>query len=244
MNSLDESLQYVRRWPNNDNHGHHQELFADCNITKGRVVGRTDVTLEWRVPCEIGSYKYDEPLECVHARRHAFGGSSIRFDKPVPADIPERCLVSDRSYQAVYRCRSIRLRWLLDNVFEVPQFCVGLAISERFRVEYECFEDGTSLQMLKAAMQIKPKPYDIVGVYTDDFNLQGAVEFAEHVGDDIYLGHVIAATAEGRQLCPGDRLFGRDSRLIGQTKITAERCLFEVLEVGEQPIPPLNTDRD
>jgi hypothetical protein len=39
-------------------------------------------------------------------------------------------------------------------------------------------------------------------------------------------------------------LFGRYSGLIGKTKIAAERCLFEVLEVGEQPIPPLRDHRN
>ncbi|WP_425615650.1 hypothetical protein NA78x_005580 [Anatilimnocola sp. NA78] len=96
----------------------------------------------------------------------------------------------------------------------------------------------------QTASPIKPRAGDVAGVYTEDFNLQGAVEFAEHVQDDIFLVHLIAATERDRQLRAGDRLFGRYSGLIGQTKITAERCLFEVLEVGEQPIPLLNTDRD
>lgn len=247
MNSLDETLSYLRTGQSSDkNRGGHEMLFTDGNIKQSLVVGRSDVTLNWHVPQEFGSPHYDEPLECVHARRRAFGGSTlcVEFETPVPADLPERCLLSERVHLTEYRRGFIRLRWLLDTVFEVPGFCVGVACMQRWRVEYNCFANGDSLEFLQAAMQIEPRPHDVIGVYTADLQLQGVVEFAEHVADDIYLGHLIAATEQGRELRAGEQLFCRYSGMIGKTVISAERCLFEVLEVGDQPIPPFRTDRD
>jgi hypothetical protein len=232
------------RWPGSVNDGLNLGLFADDNIKQGVVVGQTDATLRWTVPCEFVSTIYDEPLECVQARRQAFGGECIRFDAPIPTGFPERCLLSSQVHATEYRRGSIRLRWLLDTVFEAPKFCVMVAFAEYLRVEHDWFAHSDSLKMLQAAMHIKPTTYDVVGVYTEDLKLQGAIEFCVHVEDNVYLGHMIAATEQHRQLRAGDRLFGRYSGLIGKTKIAAERCLFEVLEVGEQPIPPLRDHRN
>jgi hypothetical protein len=247
MSFLDDSLQYLTLGRGSDkNRGGHEMLFTDGNIKQSMVVGRSDVTLNWHVPQEFGSPHYDEPLECVHARRRAFGGGSlcVEFETPIPADLPERCLLSQQVHSTEYRRGFVRLRWLLDTVFEVPGFCVGVAMAQRWRVDPIYWSpSGDSLEFLQAAMQIKPRPHDVIGVYTADFQLQGVVEFAEHVADDIYLGHLIAATEQRRQLLAGEQLFARHSGLIGKTTITAERCVFEVLEVGDQPIPPFRSDR-
>jgi hypothetical protein len=242
MVSIDESLLYLRLWPEGGNYGKLHLLFANGNPKHGIAVGAQHSTLHWEYPCEFVSTVYSEPLESVHARRRAFGGASIAFDVRLPANFPDRCLLSNLEHNTEYRLGSVRVKWLLKTVFEVPAFCVDTALSEKSRVDWG-FERNR-IEMLKAAMTITPNPFDVIGVYTADGDIVGAIEFAGHLSDDVYAAHLIAVARNRRSLSIGDKLYGRYTGNIGETPLIAERCLFEILELGDDPIPALPTYRD
>ncbi|MFO0940220.1 MAG: hypothetical protein U0930_05580 [Pirellulales bacterium] len=242
MISIDESLLYLRHWPQSDNCGELHLLFADGNPKQGIIVGVQHSTVHWKYSCEFVSTAYSEPLECVHARRRAFGGASITFDITLPADFPDRCLLSNLKHNTEFRLGSVKVKWLLKTVFEVPAFCVNIALSQKSRVDWGFEHD--QIEMLKAAMTISPNPFDVIGVYTPDGDIVGAIEFAGHLADDVYTAHMVAVARNKRSLSIGDRLYGRYSGNIGETRLITERCLFEILDVGDHIIPALPSYRD
>jgi hypothetical protein len=95
------------------------------------------------------------------------------------------------------------------------------------------------IEMLKAAMHIKPTRLDVIGFATRDGDLFGAVEFVEMLEDSVCVAHVVALSRNDRRLRIGDDLWCRYAGRIGDTPILAERHIFEVLDLGESDIPAL-----
>ncbi len=242
MVSIDESLLYLRCWPQSDNYGDLHLLFANGNPKQGMTVGAQHSTLHWEYSCEFVSTAYSESLECVHARRRAFGGASITFDIKPPKNLPDRCLLSNVKHNTEYRFGSVKVKWLLKTVFEVPEFCIATALSEKSRVDWGFERDR--IEMLKAAIIITPKCFDVIGLYTTDGDIVGAIEFAGHLSDDNYTANLIAVAKNERYLSIGDKLYGRYTGTIGDTPLIADRCLFEILDLGNRPIPALPSYRD
>jgi len=215
-------------------------LFADGNERFGFALdGDSSRSISWTDPCEFLSVKYDEPLEQVHARRSAFGGSHIRLDDTAVLELPGRYLVVQdlSSDTKLYQRGNIRVEWLLSGVFEVPAFCVGLATGARCQVEFGFGDER--IKVLKAALTLCPKALDVVGVTTEDHSLCGAFEFGTSLENNRYLGHFIGLSYSGRELQPGDLLHGHYESKIGETQLTAQRALLRVVDVGSPHVPPL-----
>lgn len=233
----DESLLYLRHWPNGDNYCDLNLLFLNGNPKRGNIAG-TRIELTWEYLQEFVSTAYSEPLECVHARRDAFGGSSIRIlSSSSKLDVPCRRLLSNKTEFATYQKGFVRLRWLLASVFEVPKFCIASALSEKGRVDWG-FEPRR-IEMLRAAMQIKPTRFDVIGFTTIDGDLLGAVEFVEMKDESLCVAHIVAVSRNDRKLRAGDELLSCFIGHIGDTSIFAERHVLDVLDVGEADVPEL-----
>lgn len=231
----DESLSFVRRL-GSMNEAAHFTLFQDTNSSKGHTAGPGRHEIEWKVPMEFVSVAYDEPLWVVRAQRMAIGGIGIHFVKPIERTLPDRFLVTDLRKSENYQRGNVTLRWQLDSLFETPQFCTTLAYHEWLRTEHNWAERPSDLRMLNAAKTLSPRPYDVIGFYTTEASLSGAVEFIEQIGETDYLANIFALSANDRRLETGEPLWTRFTSMIGQTPVTAERHVFDVLELGTSEV--------
>lgn len=227
------SLLYFRRFPDSYGYCWVNGLFSDANATQG-YFPESQVPMHWEYPCEFSSVDYGEPLECVHARRTAFGGSEARIAEE--AITPDRSLLFSTPSQRMESYGHVSIRWTVPGVMEVPKFCISSATSDQNRVQWGF--GPHRIEMLQAALTLEPSQYDVFGFCTPDQRLIGAVEFTGLRYGESFGGHVFVA-ANGRELMIGDELWGWYTCNIGDTQLQARRLLAIVERIPGLPVPKL-----
>lgn len=233
-----ESLLYFRRFSNNQGYAAAWGLFTVEERTSGYfpAPGYNNINWEyWRV---FRTAAYSEPLECVHARRTAFGGSEIRIDEN--RRTPDRSLIFLQPNQAMQAIGHLRLRWCVSGVLEVPNFCISSALSDSIRLKFGVMhEDGLhQIEMLRAATTLQPGTFDVFGFYVPGKSLYGAIEIVEHLGDDQFDSHAFHVSSDDK-LEVGDELWGWHVGKIGEARIEARRLMAIVAATSDRLVPAL-----
>ena len=227
------SLNYFRRFAESFASCCVVDLFVSSNRKQG-YFPLEKVQFAWSHPCEFVSTAYREPLECVHARRMAFGTLGACIESEIR--MPERSLLFSTTNQRMTSYGHVSIHWKLSGVLEVPRFIVSSATSDQLRVQLGFGE--RSIEMLKAAATLKPAEFDVFGFCTPDQRLIGAAEFTGQRQDDLYEAHLFTVD-NGRELMVGDELWGYSACTLGAAKVEA-RCLLAVVEqIPGLPVPPL-----
>ncbi len=178
---------------------------------------------------------YDEPLECVHARRAAFEGSEIRIEDEL--ETPDRTLLFGEADQPMNAYGHVLIRWQVSSLLEVPKFCIDSAQSDHLSFELD-MDVHHPLETLQAAVTLTPARFDVFGFHTPDKQLYGAVEFTGRQEGELYEVHLFA-TGDKRKLAVGDQLWGYYCCEIGQTQVEAKGLLAIVEKISGQPVPRL-----
>jgi len=229
-----EKLAYFRRFPNNYDYASITPLFSDDDHRRGYFPRPSSERLEWQVRQEFASVAYGEPLECVHARRAAFGGDEIYID--VDRTTPDRCLILPKPNREMATLGHVTLRWCVPNVMEIPRFCISSAMSDQSRVKWNL--GPHRIEMLKAATRLRPNTYDVFGFHVPNKRLIGAAEINRHLDGDLFDSHIFAASSD-TDLDVGDELWGWYAGSIGDAKIVATRLIAVVTKLSGQPVPKL-----
>lgn len=229
-----ESVVYFRRFPNNFDYASITHLFNGDNCDAGYFPTPASEHIAWNFRQEFASVNYGEPLECVHARRAAFGGEDIYID----ADrvTPDRCLIFPRPNLAMRAYGHVQVRWCVPGVMEIPKFCISSAMSDQSRIKWSL--GPHSIDMLKAATTLRPDTFDVFGFHVPDKCLFGAVEIVCHQGDDLFDSHVFSFSSDCN-LDVGDELWGWYAGSIGDARIHATRLIAVVTGISGQSVPEL-----
>lgn len=229
-----ESLLYFRRFPANYDRCSVHHLFEDGNTKNGFFPQQT-TGLEWRYPCEFASVAYGEPLECVHARRRAFGGAQALISDGTTT-LDRSLLFTSPNHHRMETYGHVSIRWKPTGVMEVPQFCIGWVASDQSSVELGL--ELHDLEMLRAALTLEPARYDVFGFCTADGSLIGAAEFTGNRKEKSFDVHMFVV-AGIRKLAVGDELWGWYTCAIGEARVEAKRSLAVVEEIPGLAVPPL-----
>lgn len=229
-----ETVVYFRRFPNNYDYGSITSLFSDDNHRIRYFPSPSSERLEWQVRQEFASVAYGEPLECVHARRAAFGGEEIYID----ADrvTRDRCLLFPNPNHAMRSHGHVQVRWCVPDVMETPRFCIGSAMSDQSRLKWGL--GPHRIEVLKAATTLKPNTFDVFGFYVPTKELLGAAEIVEHQEGDLFDSHVFCILSDA-DLDVGDELWGWYAGSIGEARIVATRLIAVVTDISGRPVPTL-----
>ena len=176
--------------------------------------------LEWQVRQEFASVAHGEPLECVHARRAAFGGEEIYID--TDRITPDRCLLFPTPNLEMRSFGHVQIRWCVPNVLETPKFCIGSAVSDQSRVKWGL--GPHRIEMLKAATILQPNTFDVFEFFVPTKGLIGAADIVEHQQDDLFDSHVFSVSSD-TALDVGDELWGWYAGSIGEARIVASRLV-------------------
>jgi hypothetical protein len=228
-----ESLLYFRRFPANYGRCAVYYLFEDGNPKSG-FFPQEATHIEWEILCEFASVAYSEPLECVHARRRAFGCSEVRIFEDMTT--PDRSLLFSSPDNGMESYGHVSIRWKPTGVMEVPMFCIRSATSDKCSVELGL--ELHDLQMLRAALTLEPARYDVFGFCTSDRAVCGAAEFTGNRRDKSFDVHVFVV-AEARKLSVGDELWGWYAGDIGEARVHAKRLLAVVEKIPGLAVPRL-----
>lgn len=229
-----EPLAYFRRFPNNYDYASIAPLFDNRNCNSGYFPIPKPDHITWKVRQEFASINYGEPLECVHARRFAFGSEDIYVDET--RTTPDRCLIFPTSKGVMSTYGHVQLRWCVPGVMEIPKFCIGSAQTDQSRVQWGL--GPHSIETLRAATKLVPHAFDVFGFVVPDKHVIGAVEIVRKISDDLFDAHVFAVSSD-LDLAVGDELWGCYSGNIGDTRISASRLVAVVKHVSGDPVPPL-----
>lgn len=229
-----ETVVYFRRFPNNYDYASITSLFSDDNNRVGYFPPPLSERLEWQVRQEFACVGYGEPLECVHARRAAFGGEEIYID--ADRATPDRCLVFPETSCVMDAHGHVQIRWCVPDIMEIPKFCISSAMSDQSRVKWNL--GPHRIEMLKAATTLRPDTYDVFGFYVPNKSLIGAVEIVSHQDGDLFDSHVFTASAD-TGLSVGDELWGWYAGSVGDTRITATRLIAVATKLSGQSVPKL-----
>ena len=229
-----ETVVYFRRFPKNYDYASITSLFSDDHHHFGYFPSPLSERLEWQVRQEFASVAYGEPLECVHARRAAFGGEEIYID----ADrvTPDRCLLFPDRSRAMRSHGHVQVRWCVPDVMETPRFCISSAMSDQSRLKWGL--GPHYIEMLQAATKLKPKTFDVFGFYVPTKKLFGAVEIVEHQEGDLFDSHVFCISSD-TDLDVGDELWSWYVGSIGETRIVVKRLVAVVTDITGRAVPKL-----
>lgn len=228
-----ESLCYFRRFPRNYGYCAVNPLFSDVSARQGFFPGSA-VALEWEYPCELSSVAHDEPLECVHARRTAFGDGHARIDQD--ASTPDRSLLFQSPHQSMNSYGNVSIHWKPTGVLELPAFCIQSALVDDFRVKNGF--DPHYLEMLQAALTLAPARFDVFGFVTTDGMIVGAAEFTGKRTGHTYGVHVFVVGGS-RELCAGDELWSWQTRNVGATRLEAQLHVATIQQIPGHSVPAL-----
>ena len=208
------------------------DLFCLTNRNKGYVVGDGDHELHWQYPVVFTSGSEVESLDCKQARRMAVGLEAIEFCEAPAITFPGRFLVSDKPNRELVTRQNVHVRWKLDGLIELPKFCASHIGTETRNVIHRTGLRRVRDDVLKAAVALKPRKWDLYGFVTSDKLLAGALEIVSARDDSLYEVSMLATNDERRELHRGDQLFARFRTSVRNTSIVAEALIAEVVDVG------------
>jgi len=165
---------------------------------------------------------------------------AARASREAGIEIPDRFLLFATPNQRMQCYEYVAIRWMVPSVLEVPKFCVSSACSDQYRVEFPF--PSKDIEMLRAALTLKPRRYDVFGFYTPDQGLLGAVEFRTTFDKELFYTDVFVAY-DDRPLMVGDELWGWYTGKIGETQLQAKGLLAVVERVPKRPVPWLDQRR-